>query len=144
MTNLQGDVIALLDETGTPAFTYTYDAWGNVQITQNHQLAEFNPLLYRGYVYDFETGLYYLQSRYYNPEWGRFINADAYAATGQGLVGNNTFAYCLNNPVSRVDTSGQASALFIAVGKACIRGPCSPLTESLWGLYFAFTIMISP
>jgi RHS repeat-associated protein len=69
-------------------------------------LGQLNPLRYRGYVYDTETGLYYLQSRYYNPEIGRFINADAFAATGQGILGNNMFAYCGNNPVSREDDGG--------------------------------------
>lgn len=62
---------------------------------------------YRGYVYDRETELYYLQSRYYNPEWGRFINADNYPSTGQGLLGNNMFAYCGNNPVMREDEGGE-------------------------------------
>ena len=69
-------------------------------------LGTLNPLTYRGYVYDHETGLYYLQSRYYNPEWGRFINSDVFAATGQGLIGNNMFVYCGNNPVSRSDDGG--------------------------------------
>ena len=64
----------------------------------------------RSYVYDEETGLYYLQSRYYNPEWGRFLNADALVATGQGMLGNNMFAYCRNNPACRVDISGAADA----------------------------------
>jgi len=63
-------------------------------------------LLYRGYIYDHDTGLYYLQSRYYNPTIGRFICADVYAATGQGFVGNNMFAYCLNNPVVLKDQTG--------------------------------------
>ena len=58
-------------------------------------------------MYDQENGLYYLQSRYYNPSWGRFINADGYASTGQGVVGTNGFAYCCNNPVSRIDPSGR-------------------------------------
>ena len=69
-------------------------------------LGEANPLRYRGYVYDTETKLYYLQSRYYDPELGRFINADAYTATGQGLLGNNMFAYCGNNPVNFSDPTG--------------------------------------
>ena len=69
-------------------------------------MGAINPLRYRGYVYDAETGLYYLQSRYYNPETGRFINADGYATTGQGFLGNNMFAYCGNNPVCRVDIAG--------------------------------------
>ena len=69
-------------------------------------LGTHNPLRYRGYVFDQETGLYYLQSRYYDPEMGRFINADALASTGQGLLGNNMFAYCRNNPVRRIDIAG--------------------------------------
>ena len=69
-------------------------------------LGVHNPLRYRGYVYDQETGLYYLQSRYYNPEWGRFISADTYVSTGQGLLGNNMFAYCGNNPVKMYDKTG--------------------------------------
>ena len=69
-------------------------------------LGQLNPLRYRGYVYDQETGFYYLQSRYYNPEMGRFINADALVTTGQGFVGNNMFAYCGNNPVNMEDYSG--------------------------------------
>ena len=62
-----------------------------------------------GYVYDSECNLYYLQSRYYDPQTGRFINADAFASTGQGILGNNMFAYCINNPVCRIDESGMYS-----------------------------------
>lgn len=72
-----------------------------------------NPLRYRGYVYDRETTLYYLQSRYYDPELGRFINADSCASTGQGMLGNNMFAYCGNNPTSFKDPSGNA---FVGAG----------------------------
>ena len=72
-------------------------------------LGKYNPLRYRSYVYDEETKLYYLQSRYYNPEICRFMNADSFVSTGQGILGHNMFAYCLNNPVSRIDISGAAS-----------------------------------
>ena len=65
-----------------------------------------NPLRYRGYYYDTETGFYYLQSRYYDPALGRFINADSYASTGQGFLGYNMFAYCKNSPTTTVDFSG--------------------------------------
>ena len=109
VTNLQGDVVAILNTSGTAVVQYTYDAWGNVlSITGSmaDTLGQMNPLRYRGYVYDTETGLYYLQSRYYDPKVGRFINADAFASTGQGVLGNNMFAYCGNNPVSREDGSG--------------------------------------
>ena len=113
LTNIQGDVIAILDTDGNVVVQYTYDAWGNI-LTTTGTLAEslgvINPLTYREYVFDQETGLYYLQSRFYNPTIGRFINADALVATGQGLLGNNMFAYCRNNPVRRVDISGAADA----------------------------------
>ena len=90
--------------------TYTYDAWGKDTGHTNSQTADVNPLRYRGYVYDFETELYYLQSRYYNPETGRFINGDAFTATGQGLLGNNMFTYCLNNSVNYIDINGENAA----------------------------------
>jgi len=109
VTNLQGDVVGIVNQSGNQLVAYTYDAWGNVLTTTGSSagsLGKYNPLRYRGYVYDTETKLYYLQSRYYNPEWGRFINADAFAATGQGLLGNNMFVYCLNNPVVNIDSSG--------------------------------------
>ena len=108
-TNLQGDVTAILNASGSPVVSYTYDAWGK-PLTVTGSLATtlgtHNPLRYRGYVYDTETELYYLQSRYYNPDTGRFLNADAFTSTGQGFTGNNMFAYCGNNPVARKDDGG--------------------------------------
>lgn len=74
-----------------------------------------NPLRYRGYVYDTETELYYLQSRYYDPELGRFLNADALVSTGQGLLGNNMFAYCNNNPSNYSDPSGMCARCLASV-----------------------------
>ena len=82
-----------------------------------------NSLRYRGYVYDRESGLYYLQSRYYDPLVGRFVNADVYVSTGQGINGANMYAYCLNNPVKYTDAGGQfvisALALTVIVDIAC-------------------------
>ena len=107
--NLQGDVNLILNTDNEIVVWYEYDAWGNIVQTGGtlvDTLGILNPLRYRGYVYDTETGLYYLQTRYYNPEWGRFINADGYVSTGQGILGNNMFAYCLNNPVLLYDPSG--------------------------------------
>ena len=109
VTNPQGDVLGIVNSSGVRVATYYYDAWGNVCFVGGSMastLGTLNPLRYRGYVYDEETQLYYLQSRYYNPEWGRFINADTFVSTGQGLLGNNMFAYCRNNPVSRKDIHG--------------------------------------
>ena len=89
--NLQGDVVQIIDEGGVPQAEYVYSPWGEI-ISAEGELAEINPLRYRGYYYDSETGFYYLQSRYYDPENHRFINADCYASTGQGFVGTNAFS----------------------------------------------------
>lgn len=105
--NLQGDVVRMVNTSGSTVATYKYDAWGAI-LSATGTMAEINPLRYRGYYYDSETGFYYLQSRYYDPAIGRFINADAFASTGQGVLGYNMFAYCRNNPVCRVDISGFA------------------------------------
>ena len=108
--NLQGDVVKLIHYI--PGFeyesvaTYEYDAWGNV--SSSGRLAEINPLRYRGYYYDNETGFYYLQSRYYDPANRRFISADSYQSTGQGFVGTNMFAYCNNNTPIYSDPTGHA------------------------------------
>ena len=108
--NLQGDVVKLIHYI--PGFeyesvaTYEYDAWGNV--SSSGKLAEINPLRYRGYYYDNETGFYYLQSRYYDPANRRFISADSYQSTGQGFVGTNMFAYCNNNTPIYSDPTGHA------------------------------------
>ncbi len=110
LKNLQGDVVQIISSTGDVIVEYTYDPWGKVlNITGSFAstLGNENPFRYRGYYYDDESGFYYLNSRYYDPETGRFINADAYVSTGQGLSGNNMFAYCNNNPIINVDSSGQ-------------------------------------
>ena len=75
-----------------------------------------NPFRYRGYYYDSITGFYYLNGRYYNPQWGRFLNADGYVSTGQGILSNNMFTYCGNNPVNRKDPTGKfwITALMVA------------------------------
>ena len=110
--NLQGDVIALAGATtGRILVKYSYDAWGNCTVTDDRtstHVGEKNPFRYRGYYLDNETGMYYLNSRYYSPEFGRFISADVYVSTGQGLLSANMFAYCENNPVNRADNGGKA------------------------------------
>ncbi len=124
--NLQGDVVAIYRSDYTEAkgyyptlvASYEYDAWGKVTSVKgssgailsldaypNH-IAHVNPIRYRGYYYDNETGFYYLQSRYYDPIISRFINADSYGSTGQGFLGTNMFAYCNNNPVNYTDPTG--------------------------------------
>ena len=106
--NLQGDVISIITHWGESYGSYTYDAWGNV-IAQSGSIASINPIRYRGYYYDSETGLYYLGSRYYDPVVKRFINADdsSYVMVTAGNISDkNLFSYCLNSPVSNADSSG--------------------------------------
>ena len=114
--NAQGDVIALLNANGTLAASYNYGAWGNYSVhgadgkktTDATFIGHINPLRYRGYYYDRETRLYYLQSRYYDFANCRFINADTFATTdANGFLSANMFAYCENNPVNGCDPSGE-------------------------------------
>ena len=104
--NAQGDVAAILNSSGKLAASYDYDAWGNCTVYDSSDAAigDLNPLRYRGYYYDAETGFYYLQSRYYDPAICRFINADGLFT--DGFIGANLFAYCANNPVNTVDPTG--------------------------------------
>ena len=110
--NMQGDVIAVYSDTGTKLVSYRYDAWGNVTTTYHNggasTLAANNPIRYRSYYFDTTLQMYYLQSRYYDAKICRFINADSYVSTGQGLTEYNMFAYCGNNPVMRVDPAGNS------------------------------------
>jgi len=107
--NAQGDVVKLINHSGTTVVEYKYSTWGEpVSITGSAAatVGKLNPFRYRGYVWDEETGYYYLESRYYDPFTCRFLNADALLSTGQGVLGYNMYAYCRNNPVTRSDASG--------------------------------------
>ena len=115
--NLQGDVVQIIDANGVLQAEYVYSPWGEI-ISAEGDLAEINPLRYRGYYYDSETGFYYLQSRYYDPENHRFINADTYASTDSSdAIACNMFAYCGNNPVMFRDAAGE-----FAIGTAILIG----------------------
>ena len=113
--NLQGDIVGIMNADGYKVVSYSYDAWGvpyapvystdSVISAADKANAELNPFRYRGYYYDSETGYYYLQTRYYNPEWGRFINADSLINQSSPL-GYNLFAYCLNSAVNMIDSGG--------------------------------------
>ena len=115
LKNLQGDVVALVNMQGDIAARYTYDAWGDIvsvtdaagnAITDQDHVANQNPIRYRGYYYDTESGLYYLNSRYYDPVTGRFINADATLGQIGNIQGHNMYTYCFNNPVNMSDPIG--------------------------------------
>ena len=121
ITNVQGDVVCLVTDTGTVVAEYEYDSWGRV-ITKTGSMADINPLGYRGYHYDAESGLYYLQSRCYDPVTCRFINADSYVSTGQDFLGHNMFAYCGNNPVIGYDPTGEFGLIAAIITTGAIVG----------------------
>ena len=107
--NLQGDIVGIVDGNGTFVVEYRYDAWGkplNITGSLADTLGRRNPFRYRGYVYDEESELYYLRSRYYRPDWNRLINADAYITTGSGQLQSNLFLYCNNTPNVLIDPDG--------------------------------------
>ena len=115
LKNLQGDVIAILDTNSNIVARYTYDAWGRILSitdgngnanTSSSFIGNVNPIRYRGYYYDTETGWYYLNSRYYDPEVKRFINADNVIDT-RDIKTQNLFSYCANNPINRIDVNGE-------------------------------------
>ena len=124
LTNQMGDVISITDAQGNELVQYEYDEWGkNISVATTNSteeeiaLANNNPLRYRGYYFDTETGYYYLQSRYYDPSICRFINADIPEIANMSKdipVGTNSFAYCNNNPVNNSDNSGKIAANIIS------------------------------
>ena len=158
--NLMGDIVMLVDNNGNVVAKYKYDAWGNHKIyTKNANGAEIsiydsftgkitvgyethignlNPFRYRGYYYDAEIGFYYLQTRYYDPQVGRFINADAVDyADPQILNGINLYAYCLNNPIMYLDPTGHFPwfILILAIGFGAAAGGIAAYNEDpkdLW------------
>ena len=109
--NLQGDITGIFDSTGTLVVEYTYgNSWGfgiTVSGSKAAEIGACNSLRYRGYYYDSESGLYYLNTRYYDPSICRFVNADGYVSTGQGTQGYNMYSYCVFNPVNMVDQNGE-------------------------------------
>ena len=110
LTNLQGDVLGMVKADGTTVATYTYDPYGK-PLTATGTFAATNPLRYRGYCYDTETGFYYVSSRYYDPAIGRWINADSIIEI-DAMLGSNLFVYCDNSPINKVDYSGEDGKYF--------------------------------
>ena len=118
--NLQGDIVAILDSSKRIVVSYVYDAWGR-QIDCTFEagnnaaeaLSTLNPFRYRGYVYDEETGLYYLRSRFYNAIHCRFCICDAIISTNAQVCNHNLWTYCSNNPIGFSDASGYGKELSI-------------------------------
>ncbi len=108
-TNKQGDVLGIYSASGALLASYDYDAWGNCTVNtvnSNYTIGNDNPIRYRSYYYDTDTGLYYLQSRYYNPEIGRFLNSDNVSDSSAEILGYNFYIYCGNNPIVNYDPTG--------------------------------------
>ncbi len=118
ITNQLGDIVALADEDGKIVCEYVYGDWGEIlDITGDLEIAEANPLRYRGYYYDNETGYYYLQSRYYDPNICRFINADIFSLVSiDTLLGINLFAYCYNDSINMIDHQGYSPTYSLGNG----------------------------
>ena len=135
--NLQGDVVRIIDLSGTEVASYVYDAWGNIKDTKGDStVRELNPIRYRGYVYDTETSLYYLQSRYYDPFTGRFLNADIFYDTNtETPLSTNMFAYGENNPANSIDPYG---TLTITIRRWMIAGPIDALLMAIPGIGAVF------
>lgn len=104
--NAQGDIIRIYNISGTAICEYIYDAWGNFTATGNLTVAYANPFRYRGYYYDTESHLYYLQSRYYDNLTGRFLNADDVTSLKCHTSLLNLISYCNNNPINLSDENG--------------------------------------
>lgn len=125
--NNQNDIIGILDESLQQVVSYEYDTWGKLLSIKDEQgnditndvnsIGYKNPYRYRSYRYDSETELYYLNTRYYNPEIGRFINNDEFISTEVGLLGHNMYIYCNNNPSNMQDINGNVA---LAIGGVAI------------------------
>ena len=136
--NLQGDIVAILDSTGTAVVQYKYDAWGrqiSCDVAAGNSnataLSTLNPFRYRGYVYDEETELYYLNTRYFHPVCGRYLNPDRFTSTNQGVISCNMFLYCSNNPIIFGDSSGE---FFFSLLGACIGAVASGIDALVKGM----------
>lgn len=140
LTNIQGDVDMVLNSSRAVVAKYAYDAWGNVvsvtdadgnDITDMSHIGHINPIRYRGYYYDAETELYYLNSRYYMPVLCRFLNGDGIAGINQDMNAYNLFAYCSNNPVNYCDPSGCYTVTYPAEGDGPVTVHRSPYEPEL-------------
>ncbi len=138
--NLQGDVVAVYNQSGSKVATYSYDAWGKTVVslvssasaTDKLVAGTYNPFRYRGYYYDNDIEMYYLGTRYYNQDWGRFLNADAtgvLTASPMSFTDKNLFAYCDNNPIARTDDGGEFWHIAIGAVVGAIGGAVSSIVS---------------
>jgi len=152
--NLQGDIVAVYNESGTKVASYTYsNAWGKHSVSfingGGSTGAQYNPFRYRGYYYDTDLGMYYLQSRYYDPNTCRFISPDdvIYLGANGNLASYNLYAYCSNNPVMGYDPSGHwdweslkefgINCFKVAIGTAAIAVSLLVIGTSIGGTFMS-------
>jgi RHS repeat-associated protein len=136
--NAQNDIVGLINSAGIQVVSYTYSTWGEVlSITGSlaSSVGQKNPYRYRGYRYDSETQLYYLQSRYYNPQWGRFVNAYQIISENH-ILGTNLLTYCLNNPINMIDIDGREAMTLTALSLYAL----GTLVTGMYG----FAVMSTP
>ena len=152
--NVQGDVVGLLDSNGVEVVSYRYSSWGKILETvdtSDNQIAARNPFRYRGYILDEETGMYYVSSRYYDPEVGRWLNADESTTITTELENfgqYNLYAYCFNNPINMKDEDGTwpkwLKKAIAVVATATVVVAATIITVATWGAgSIAGTAMIS-
>ena len=125
--NLQGDIVGILDSSGNLVVEYAYDAWGKPVVvrtltTAYETLAKLNPFKYRGYIWDQEMELYYILSRYYNSQEGRFINADTVLGAVSSICSHNVFSYCYNDAPAYKDPAGSIAVVAIPFGYKAVEG----------------------
>ena len=135
--NGQGDVVSISNALSNEVARYTYDSWGKLLSVKDYSgndksgdasfVGNINPIRYKGYYYDTESGLYYLNSRYYDPETGRFLNADGLLGANGDILSYNQFAYCSNTPIMGYDPTGCCMTLWMQG----IQGPCPGLDSPL-------------
>jgi len=129
--NVQNDIIGLIDSAGKRVVSYKYDSWGktiSITGTLAATIGKKNPFRYRGYYFDAESGMYYLQSRYYDVEIRRFISADGImASVGGNIKGSNVFCYCFSNPIKTLDLSGKWPKSF--------RAACEATVHTIYGFW---------
>lgn len=134
LKNLQGDIVGILDSNNQQIVEYQYDSWGNLlsikdqfgnEISDSNHIGVLNPYRYRSYYYDTETKLYYINSRYYNPSWGRFVSVDSILGANDDIISYNLYTYVSNNPINNFDIDGHwkmPNWLKVTVGVAVIGG----------------------
>lgn len=147
--NYHNDIIGIMNDVGEIIVSYTYDSWGNLisirdatnnEITDNNHIGIINPFRYRSYYYDKETNLYYLNTRYYNPKWGRFISPDTVIGINQDPLANNLYLYVSNNPINNIDSNGNLSLGLQILGAAASLAKTSKKKKSKQKASIAQTI----